>query len=528
MGLKFGQESQGHRFLGSGSIDIDIAENYCSLLHKNGVLVSLDERREALIDEQIPGIEQRLHRECGVKVTVVRREEVWKRTILSTEWPQAIVGSFDDRFLKLPDVVVQTVLEDQQQCFPVEKWDGGRALVPYFVAVANLPDKSGRIRIGCERVVQARLQDAEFYLRQDQQRSLEDRVADLERVVFHRKLGTMADRSRRIAELALWIADKVGADREMTRRAAMLCKADLGTDMVQSFPNLQGVMGEYYARLNEEDEDVCQAIKEHYHWPPKEIGRERNLVSLALASADRLDMLFGVFAVGDVPTGTRDPLGVRRAASELLKILWDRGDMDMQELIEQTAAGHLKFRNAKTVIPAVSDYITDRLRGIAISNNRPKDEIEAVLAVGWHNPPEMFARLNALHSFRQNIAGVALNLSEANKRIRNILRKTEAPAGSPDPEFLREVAEQALDKRISELRPDVQELCRKKEPQAYYEALEQLATLAEPVAQFFDDVLVMAEEPELRHNRLRLLRDVRALFLTIADLSRLQGAPKAA
>ena len=537
MGLKFGQESQGHRFLSSGSIDIlreteaptaDIAENYRRLLHKNGVRVSLGERRRVLIDEQIPGIEQRLHQECGVEVAVVRREEVWKRALSSAEWPQAVVGRFDERFLKLPDVVVETVLEDQQQCFPVEKWDGGRKLVPYFVAVANLPDKSGRIRIGCERVVQARLQDAEFYLKQDQQRSLGDRVADLERVVFHRKLGTMADRSRRIEKLALWIADKVDADRDMTRRAAMLCKADLGTDMVQSFPNLQGVMGEYYARLNEEDEDVCQAIREHYHWPPKEPDRDQNPVSLALASADRLDMLFGVFAAGEVPTGTRDPLGVRRAASELLKILWDRRDLDMQELIEQAAAGYLKFKNVKTVVPAVSVYITDRLRGVAISNNHPKDEIEAALAVGWHNPPEMFARLNALHSFRQNIAGAALNLSEANKRIRNILRKTEAPAGKPDPQFLREPAEQALDKRISKLRPDVQELCRRKEFQAYYEALERLATLAEPVAQFFDDVLVMAEEPELRHNRLRLLRDVRALFMTIADLSRLQGAAKEA
>ena len=199
--------------------------------------------------------------------------------------------------------------------------------------------------------------------------------------------------------------------------------------------------------------------------------------------------------------------------------------MDMQELIEQAAAGHLKFKNAKTVIPAVSAYITDRLRGIAISNDHPKDEIEAVLAVGWHNPPEMLARLNALHSFRQNIAGVALNLAEANKRIRNILRKSEAPDGDLAPELLREPAEQALAERVAALRPQVEQLCRERQ---YQQAMERLATLAEPVAKFFDDVLVMAEEPEIRHNRLRLLRDVRELFLTIADLSRLQGAAKEA
>ena len=174
------------------------------------------------------------------------------------------------------------------------------------------------------------------------------------------------------------------------------------------------------------------------------------------------------------------------------------------------------------------DYITDRLRGSAISRDYLKDEIEAALAIGWHNRPEMFARLDALHSFRQNVAGVALNLVESNKRIRNILRKAEAHAGDLDPAFLQDPAEQVLAKRVAELRPEVEDLCRSEEFTEYYKALECLATLAEPVAKFFDDVLVMAEEPEIRHNRLRLLRDVRELFLAIADLSRLQGSTKEA
>ena len=246
-------------------------------------------------------------------------------------------------------------------------------------------------------------------------------------------------------------------------------------------------------------------------------------VGFALALADRLDMLYGVFAADEVPTGTRDPLGVRRAAHGVLSLIRHRSDLDMRELIERAADGYPEFENAKVVIPAVMDYMTERLRGFAVSNNHPKDEIEAVLAVGWRHPPEMLARLNALHSFCQAPDGTVL--AEANKRIRNILRKTEPPAGELDPALLREPAEQALAERVAALRPEVEKLCRERQ---YEPAMEKLASLAEPVAKFFDDVLVMAEEPEMRHNRLRLLRDVRELFLTIADLSRLQGAPKAA
>ena len=247
-------------------------------------------------------------------------------------------------------------------------------------------------------------------------------------------------------------------------------------------------------------------------------------VGFALALVDRLDMLYGVFAVDEIPTGTRDPLGVRRAAHGVLKLIWGRSNLDIQELIEQAASGYSEFKNAKVVIPAVVNYMTDRLRGMAQKRNA-KDEIEAVLAVGWNNPPEMFARLNALHSFRQNIAGVATKLVESNKRIRNILRKTDAPDGDVDLKLLGP-AEKKLVEQVAALRPEVQELCREREFQKYYEALERLSSLAEPVATFFDDVLVMAEDEEIRHNRLRLLRDVRELFLTIADLSRLQGPAK--
>ncbi len=248
-------------------------------------------------------------------------------------------------------------------------------------------------------------------------------------------------------------------------------------------------------------------------------------VGFALALADRLDMLFGVFVVDEAPTGTRDPLGIRRAAYGALDLIWDLNvlDIDIQELIERVAEGYPEFEDVEAVIPVVLGYLADRLRGFTPNEQFKKDEIEAVLAVGWHNPREMSARLKALHSFCQAPDGDAL--AESNKRIRNILRKTEAPAGEIVPDLLREPAEQALAERVAKLRPEVEKLCRERQ---YKQAMEKLAALAEPVAKFFDDVLVMAEEPEMRHNRLRLLRDVRELFLTIADLSRLQGGPKEA
>ena len=556
MGLEFGRESRGHRFLGSGLVAIEDAESYRDRLREHSVLAARSDRSGVLAG-QIQHIEQRLHQEGGEEVAVVQRAVSQEKSLSSAEWPQAVAGNFDERFLELPEEVVEAVLEDQQQCFPVRKpdWTGagpylhrvgnhpivagstpivrGR-LAPYFVTVANLPDKEDRIRTGCERVVQARLQDAEFYWQRDRQSRLEDRVTDLDRVVFHRKLGTLADRTRRIETLAGPIAEMIGTDKVATVRAAHLCKADLCTDMVQAFPNLQGVMGGHYARADGENEAVCIAIAEHY-WhrplPREEVSPfELSGPGLALALADRLDMLVGIFAVGDTPTGTSDPLGVRRAAYDVVHLTLSHdveqvpnmSGIDVSNLLERSAESYPESLGARKVVSLVQDYLADRLRSIAVDGNHARDEVEAVLAIPWGNPVSVFQRLRAMEHLR-NTVGVAL--AEANKRIRNILRKSEAPDGGLDPELLREPAEQALAERVAALRPKVEELCQERQ---YEQAMEQLSTLAEPVAQFFDDVLVMAEEPELRHNRLRLLRDVRALFLTIADLSRLQGAPKAA
>ena len=551
MGLPFGQESRGHRSRGSREISIQSAADYSEELKKSHVLVKAQERYV----EHDREIKKKLHEECGAGFHIAFNASLREKNIASAERPRAVVGSFDEQFLELPEDVVETVLEDQQQCFSVRKEGGGfldpyfimvshseidvrkrnGTLAPYFLAIADLPDESDRVRCGYERVVRARLQDADFYLRQDRQRTLMDRVADLERVVFHRKLGSMAERTKRIEILAGLVADQIGVDNVLTRRAARLCKADWTTDMVQAFPNLQGVIGAHYALAEGEKEDVSVAIGRQY-WRRSQSGVFKPLLEeiakpwVAVALADRLDMLVGFFAIGEVPTGTGDPLGVRRAAYEVLYLMWS-GDclqdpsiskIDVNSLLGQAAKSYPKSLKAAEALPLVRDYLTGRLRSVA-TMSYAHDEVEAVLAAPWRNPRIVSSRLEALQHFRTNEIGTAL--AEANKRIRNILRKSEAPDGELDPELLREPAEQVLAERVAALRPEVEELCQERQ---YQQAMERLATLAEPVAQFFDDVLVMAEEPELRHNRLRLLRDVRELFLTIADLSRLQGAAKAA
>ena len=540
MGLEFGRESCGHRFLSAKPVVIDNAESYQDRLHAAGVRVLWEDRRDFLTTE-IKRIERELFQEHGAESHIVIEDITqatnWRINLDSAEWPQVVVGKFGERFLQLPEEVVKTVLEDQQRYFPLWK-TGGKGLMPYFIAVSNLEDRSGRIRMGCERVVQARLQDAEFYLRQDQKRSLDERVVDLGGVVFHHKLGTQADRVRRIEALAGFVAEQIGVDKDLARRAAHLCKADLTTDMVQAFPRLQGMMGAYYARTDGENEIVCEAIaKQYWHratWrSSQEIGPQPYFpkFGLTLALADRLDTLIGVFSVDEVPTGTRDPLGVRRAAYDTVYLIlacdWQQdssvSEIDLGNILEQAAAGYPEIIKAQKAVPSVWNYLSRRLHSNATEDGYAHDETEAVLAVPWRNPISVFQRLEAVKHFRKTSAGAAL--AEANKRIRNILRKSEAPDGDLDPELLREPAEQALAERVAALRPQVEKLCQERQ---YEQAMKQLATLAEPVAKFFDDVLVMAEEPEIRHNRLRLLRDVRELFLTIADLSRLQGAAKAA
>lgn len=510
MHLSCGAVTQGHRFLGGRSIELTDAEAYEAVLKEQGhVLAVAAERRERVL-RQIEGFE------AEFKVAAVRPEALLEEVCAGAEFPEVIAGQLDGEFLELPEAVVRAVLEDQQQSFPTRTQDG--MLSRHFLAVANLPDARGNIKAGCEQVVRSRLQDAAFYLERDQLRPFDTRVEDLGRVVFHRKLGTLLDRVRRIERLAGSIARKTEADAGTVCRAARLCKADLGTDIVQSFPKLQGVMGAHYARAENEAEEVCRALSDHYRPRHADDALPETLPGQALALADRLDMLAGVFSIGEVPTGTRDPLGVRRAAYGVLRLTVECGlDLDIEECLTQAVEGYPEPLRADGTPRTVLEYLADRMYGYGVERGQPRDAVEAALAVGSARPLDVFRRAQAVEGFRDKPQ--AKVLVATHKRIRNILREAEVGEGEIDPELLVEPEERALADRLDAARKSVSEHCASCR---YGEALDMLAGLAGPVSAFFDKVLVMAEDEKMRHNRLRLLRGLRGLFLGIADFSRLQ------
>ena len=510
LSLPCGAVTRGHRFLGESSIELEDAGAYASVLKERGhVLVEAAARKRQVVS-QIEAFE------AEFKVAAIRSEILLGAVCASAEFPVVVAGRFDEKFLGLPEDVIRSVLEDQQQYFPTRRPDG--TLSRHFFAVANIPDVTGDIRTGCERVVHSRLQDAAFYLERDRLRPFASRVEDLGRVVFHRKLGTLLERVQRMERLAEYVARKVNADVDVVRRAAHLCKADLGTDIVQSFPKLQGVMGAHYARTEEEEEAVCQAISGHYRPRYADDALPETLPGQVLALADRLDMLAGVFSIDEIPTGTRDPLGVRRAAYGVLRLLVECGlDLDLEDGLVQAIEGYPESFRADGVPQAVWVYLADRMYGYGAERGHSRDAIEAVLAVGSARPLDAFGRMRAVEDFRG--LPQAKVLVATHKRIRNILRGAEVNDAAINPELLAEPAERALADRLVAVREDVFENCA---AGAYGEALDRLAALAEPVSAFFDEVLVMAEDQKIRHNRLRLLWGLQDLFLGIADFSRLQ------
>ena len=511
MSLACGAATQGHRFLGERHIELTDADAYETTLKERGhVLVEATARKQELL-RQIEAFETEF------EVSVVQSEALLEEVCASAEFPVAVAGRFDEEFLNLPEEVVRAVLEDQQKYFATRTPDG--MLSQHFLATANLPDANGDIGVGCEQVVRSRLQDAAFYLERDQLRPFDSRVEDLDRVVFHHKLGTLLERVQRIERLAQYVAQKADADVETAGRAARLCKADLGTDIVQSFPKLQGAMGAYYARIDKEEEAVCQAISDHYRPRYAEDVLPETLPGRVLALADRLDMLAGVFSVGEVPTGTRDPLGVRRTAYGILRLTVEcELDLDLEDCLVQAIDGYPKPFHASDTPQTVLGYLADRMHGYGVERGQSRDAIEAVLGAGFTRPLDAFRRVQAIEDFRGRPQ--AQVLVETHKRIRNILRETDESSGNVDSGLLVEPAERMLADQLGVVRDEVLENCASGRHEA---ALDALARLAEPVSVFFDTVLVMAEDEKIRHNRLRLLRGLQGLFLGIADFSRLQG-----
>jgi glycyl-tRNA synthetase beta chain len=467
-----------------------------------------------------------------------------------TEWPVPLAGRFEERFLKLPREVLISTLEDHQRYFPVE--DASGRLLPAFIAVANLESRDpDKVRLGNERVVRPRLADAAFFWEQDRKQPLAARIPGLDAVTYQAKLGSLGDKTRRVATLAADIAAGAGAAREDGERAAELAKCDLLTAMVGEFPELQGVMGTYYAQADGEREAVARAIREHYQPRSAGDGLPATPTGLTLAIADKLDTLAGIFAIGEKPSGTKDPFGLRRAALGIQRILIEKGlDLDLAALIARAVAlARADIERLKTAAPAsapggkppaappsaeavakdIYDFLMERLRayylegaGAApVAGRAPvtTEMFDAVLAARPASPLDFDARLKALSTFLE--LPEAASLTAANKRIANILRKANAPAGREvDVHRLKDPAEVKLFDALHGLRDSVAGAISRRE---YAHALGRLAHLKPAVDAFFESVMVMDENAELRANRLTLLAELQGLFAGIADLSRLPG-----
>ena len=512
MGLAAGNTTHGHRFHHPEPINLTRPNEYLGLLKTPGHVIADPQERKAMI-ESLANQAAAQHDAKAVIDT-----DLLDEVTALTEWPVAIVGSFDQRFLDIPSECLIQAMQGHQKYFPVVNAEG--TLLPLFIAISNIESKDvEQVRAGNERVIRPRFSDAAFFWEQDLKHPLEHHIERLKSLKFQDKLGSMHDKSGRIAALADAIADQIGFDKALAMRAAWLCKCDLMTEMVGEFANLQGIMGRYYARHSGEDQQVAQAMEEVYL--PRHAGDllPQSDCGKTVAIADRLDTLMGIFAIGLKPTGAKDPYGLRRAALGVLRILIETPlDLDLEQLLNIAADGLASEIEAKPLIPEVFDYIMERLKAYYTEQSIPADSVDAVMARRPTRPADFNQRVHAVSEFRK--LAEAESLAAANKRIRNILKKAEQTIPeSVDPTQLTDPAEKALSDKIHEMSIKVKPLFAASD---YTQGLQLLASLRDPVDQFFDQVMVMAEDPALRSNRLALLSQLENLFLSVADISRLQ------
>jgi glycyl-tRNA synthetase beta chain len=532
-----GRHTHGHRFHAPRPLSLASPASYENALLKRGFVVADFAARRARIAAQVSAVAQALHGRALVSDALL--DEV---TAL-VEWPVALAGAFEPRFLALPREVLISTLEAHQRYFPVE--DASGALLPAFITVSNIESREpDKVRAGNERVVRPRLADAAFFFEQDRRQSLAARAAALDAVTFQAKLGSLGDKTRRVSALAADIARSLGGSPELAQRAAALAKCDLLTSMVGEFPDLQGVMGSYYARLDGEPEEVATAIREHYL--PRSAGDTlpQTRTGVALAIADKLDTIAAIFAIGEKPGGNKDPFGLRRAALGVQRILIEQAlELDLKVYIDAAVAGvgrdleRIRAQSngkplaldAAASAREIYDFLMERLRayylegaGAAPVAGRARvssEMFDAVLAARPASPADFDARLKALSTFLE--LPEAGSLTAANKRIANILRKAGVtPPAEVEVLQLKEAAEVRLFDAMRNLREAVAGATARR---AYADALGRLAHLRPQVDAFFDQVMVMDENPQLRANRLSLLSQLQGLFAGVADLSRLPG-----
>ncbi|MDV6316504.1 glycine--tRNA ligase subunit beta [Idiomarina sp. HP20-50] len=502
---------QGHRFHSPEGFELDHADNYVAKLREAKVIANFEERISTIQSEV-----SRLAAELGGQV--IQDDELVEEVAALVEWPVALTASFDQGFLAVPKEPLIVTMKDDQRYFPVE--DGKGNLLSRFIFITNIDSRDPQQIIqGNEKVVRPRLADAQFFFESDKKKPLESRVSSLDSVLFQKQLGSIGDKARRISVLAGKIAAELNANVEAAERAGLLCKADLVSDMVSEFPETQGVMGKHYALSDGESATVAEAIEQHY-WPrfsgdDLPITKEASAVALA----DKLDTLVGIFGIGQVPKGDRDPFALRRAALGLLRTLVGRNlPLDLNDLLRISVEGFGGKLTNETVAADVFDFLLGRFRPWYVEQGISVDVIQSVLARSPSKPTDFDQRVKAVQRFKSLTS--AESLAAANKRVGNILAKSEEPiSGDVKEELLQEESETSLYQLVKQTESTVEPLIANAE---YSDALTHLSELKEPVDAFFEHVMVNADNNDVRINRLNLLFRLRQLFLKIADISLLQ------
>ena len=512
LGLQSRQQTLGHRFLSRGLITIPDADAYAETLRREGKVVADYSERRGTIGANLAAQAQAL----GAQIN--QADGLLDEVTALVEWPVIYVGEFEPEFLEVPQECLILTMQQNQKYFPL--LDNTGKLRNQFLIVSNMQVADPRHIIGGnQRVVRPRLSDARFFFTQDRKEPLASRIAKLGNVVYHNKLGTQLDRLLRVQNLATQIGHAISADTTHVARAAELAKADLVTDMVGEFPELQGIMGRYYAQHDGEAADVAEAIADHYR--PRFAGDElpSNNVGCAVALADKLDTLVGFFGIGEKPTGDRDPFGLRRAALGVLRLLMERQlPLELPQLIQWSAGTFPAGVLQPDFEPALLAFITDRLRNLLKDQGEPQDVVEAVLGLNPARIDRVPARLAAVREFTAQPD--ALALAAANKRIGNLLKKVDdvSTLGAPNSTLLTEAPEKALYDKVTALAPTIADAMQ---AEAYADALMALAQVRASVDAFFEDVMVMAEDAKIRQNRLALLKTLSDQMNAVADIARL-------
>lgn len=509
LGVQSDRIIRGHRFLGEAELIIEHADQYEALLDDSGKVIVDYERRKAIIRDQVEALAAH---ENGVAAI---DESLLEEVTSLVEWPVTLVGSFEEKFLAVPSEALIYTMKDNQKYFPVLDKDG--KLLPRFIFVSNIVSRDpAQVVSGNEKVIRPRLADAEFFFETDKKKTLASRLESLSSVLFQQQLGTLKEKSERIANVAEDIALQIKADTKHAQRAGLLSKTDLMTDMVMEFPDVQGIMGMHYALHDGEDNEVAIALNEQYL--PRFAGDKlpTSLVACAVSLADKLDTLVGIFGIGQAPKGAADPFALRRAAIGLLRIITDKNlDLDIVELVEIAKLQYGKKLTNIKVTQDVVEFLFARFRATYQANGYSVELIQSVLDRRPTKPVDFEKRIQAVAKFQT--LPEAAPIAAANKRISNILAKVKGDINAEvDGSLLHEPAEIKLSEILGSLESTLSPLFDNLD---YESALFELAALRAPVDEFFDSVMVMAEDPAIKQNRLAILNRLRNLFLKIADVS---------